>query len=60
MVEAHDCETLADMLRNRSDLKTILHSETRYSNMLNLPLIFIMIIVLLTAEWVIRKYNGEV
>ena len=60
MVEAHDCEALADMLRNRSDLKTILHSETRYSNMLNLPLIFIMIIVLLTAEWVIRKYNGEV
>ena len=48
------------MLRERDDMKTLVFSETSYSDMLNLPLIFVLIILLLTAEWITRKYNGEI
>lgn len=59
MVEAHDVERIAQMLKERDDLKTVIYSETRYSDMLNLPWIFVLLMLLLAAEWVIRKYNGE-
>jgi hypothetical protein len=58
MVDAHNVGNIAEMLRQRDDLKTIVYSETSYSDMLNLPLILIFILLLLTAEWVLRKYNG--
>lgn len=59
MVEAHDVARLEQMLKERKDIKTLIYSETRYSDMLNLPWIFVLLILLLTAEWVLRKYNGE-
>lgn len=59
MVEAHDVERIAQMLKERDDLKTVIYCETRYSDMLNLPWIFVLLMLLLAAEWVIRKYNGE-
>ena len=58
MVEAHDVESLAEKIRSRDDLHTVIFSETTYGDMLNMPLIFILIIVLLATEWVVRKYNG--
>ena len=59
MVEAHDVEQLPKMLRERDDLHTVIFSETRYSDMLNMPLIFILIVLLLGLEWVVRKYEGS-
>ncbi|MBR1517354.1 MAG: hypothetical protein IJ620_04355 [Bacteroidales bacterium] len=50
---------LEEALLQRDDIKTIIYSHTSYRELLNLPLIFIIIIILLSAEWVIRKYNGE-
>ncbi|MBQ6956772.1 MAG: hypothetical protein IJP80_09185 [Bacteroidales bacterium] len=58
MVPAHEVESLADKLNARDDLHTLIISETSYGDMLNMPLVFILIILLLGAEWVIRKYNG--
>ncbi len=60
MVSSHQLDQLASMLRERDDMKTLVFSETSYSDMLNLPLIFVLIILLLTAEWITRKYNGEI
>lgn len=60
MVSSHQIDQLASMLRKRDDMKTLVFSETSYSDIINLPLIFILIIVLLAAEWITRKYNGEV
>lgn len=60
MVEAHDVGRLSDMLHNRDDLHTIIYRDTRYTDLLNVPLLFVLIIVLLSVEWVVRKYNGEV
>lgn len=55
MVADRDAEQLAEMIRERDDIKTIIFSDTHYSNMLNLPAVFIIIILLLSAEWIVRK-----
>lgn len=58
MVEARDVESLAEKIRSREDLHTVIFTETTYGDMLNMPLIFVLIIILLAIEWVTRKYNG--
>lgn len=47
------------LLSQRDDIKTVVYSQTRYTDWLQLPLLFILIVLLLGAEWVIRKYQGE-
>lgn len=59
MVNAHNVGDIADLLRHRDDLKTVVYSEISYSDMLNMPLLLLLIILLLSAEWVVRKYNGK-
>ena len=44
MVEAHDVERIAQMLKERDDLKTVIYCETRYSDMLNLPWIYEIVV----------------
>ena len=60
MVAARELEQIGKLLRERDDMKTLVFSETSYSDMLNLPLIFIIIVLLLAVEWITRKYHGEV
>lgn len=50
---------LPELLKAREDIKPIVFSQTRYTELLNLPWLFILIVLLLGAEWVLRKYNGE-
>jgi len=59
MLYPDQLESLPELLKKRDDIKTVLYSETRYVNMLNLPLLFVLIVLLLAAEWVIRKLNYE-
>lgn len=49
-----------DLLRQRSDVTPVIYSHQRYSELLNMPLVFILLMLLLTAEWVLRKYHGEI
>ena len=58
MVAARDIEQLASLIENRDDIRTVIYSRTHYSELLNLPLIFVLIVLLLGAEWVLRKYHG--
>lgn len=51
---------LPKLLKARDDIKTIVYSNHRYSDIINLPWIFVLIIVLLAIEWITRKYNGEI
>ena len=43
-----------------SELKPTIYSHTRYTDLLALPLVLILLVGLLVAEWFIRKWNGEV
>lgn len=51
---------LADLQKQLADLKPTIYSHTRYSDLLGLPLVLALIVLLLGAEWLIRKLNGEV
>ena len=43
-----------------SSLKPTIYTHTRYAEFLRLPLVLALIILLLAAEWVLRKYHGEI
>lgn len=40
-------------------LKATIYTHTRYAELLHLPLVLILIILLLSMEWALRKYHGE-
>ena len=52
-------DQLPQLLAQRDDLKSVVYAHTRYTELLNLPLIFILLILLLAAEWTLRKLKGE-
>lgn len=47
------------LTKRLSDLKPTLYTHSRYAEMLRLPAVLILILLLLAAEWVLRKYLGE-
>ena len=50
-----------DELRDElTSLKPVIYTHTRFSELLNLPWVLILIVLLLGAEWVLRKYHGEI
>lgn len=46
------------LLSALAHLKPTIHTHTRYAEFLNLPLVLSLLILLLGAEWVLRKYHG--
>jgi len=50
--------TIADKLFKREDVKPVSHSESRLKELINLQWIFFIILILLAAEWLLRKRNG--
>lgn len=50
---------LSTLLTSLSELKPTLYTHTRYAEMLRMPLALVLILLLLAAEWVLRKYHGE-
>ncbi len=59
MLQARNIEQLPQTISQREDLKPIIHTHTTYSDLIALPWVFILILLLLTGEWVLRKYYGE-
>ncbi len=51
-------DKLISELKNRQDIKTISHSEKRYNDLVNLWVIMLLLIVLLSTEWFLRKFFG--
>ena len=50
---------LSTLLAQLSTLKPTIYTHTRYAEFLRLPLVLVLILLLLAAEWIIRKYHGE-
>lgn len=49
-----------DELEERlAELKPTIYTHTRYTEMMHLPWVFALIVLLLGAEWILRKYHGE-
>lgn len=52
-------QTLPDLLRNREDITTITYTDRKYSELINIPWIFGLILLLISLEWFIRKRGGS-
>lgn len=50
---------LPEILRNRPEITTITYSEKRFSELVNLPWVFMVILSLLSIEWFMRKRGGS-
>lgn len=53
-----DAEKIADEIDAKNQLKPILYDTFLTENAINLKWIFFLLLVLITAEWAIRKYLG--
>lgn len=52
-------EQFPEMLTERDDIRTIIYTEKRFSELVNLFWVFLLIILLLASEWFIRKRSGS-
>ncbi|RCH54187.1 hypothetical protein DJ568_12850 [Mucilaginibacter hurinus] len=51
---------LADLIRKNDNIKTVVYEDKRYSDLVDIKWVFGMILILLSAEWFLRKREGEV
>ena len=58
MVYPAQVETIADHLLQRDDLKSVAINERKFSDLTGAPWLFILIVTLLTLEWIVRKREG--
>jgi len=59
MIEKDSIATLADKITDRQDIRSVSIIQQRMTDLIGNPWIFVLIITLLTAEWVIRKREGK-
>jgi hypothetical protein len=53
-------EELAELIKKNENIKTLVFEDKHYSDMIDVKWIFALIFVLLSAEWFLRKREGEV
>jgi hypothetical protein len=58
MYHANDFEKIADDIQAQNQLKPILYDTFLTESAINLKWIFFLILILLSAEWFLRKYLG--
>jgi hypothetical protein len=51
---------LADLVRKNDNIKTVVYEDKHYSDLVDLKWIFVVILILLSAEWFLRKREGEI
>jgi hypothetical protein len=50
--------SLSELIKNRPDVKSVSHVESKMKDLIRFPWIFVCILLLLSTEWFIRKRNG--
>jgi hypothetical protein len=51
---------LAAIIRKNDNIKTVVYEDKHYSDIIDVKWLFVLILVLLTGEWFLRKREGEV
>ncbi|WP_374951634.1 hypothetical protein [Mucilaginibacter sp.] len=51
---------LADLIRKNENIKTVVYEDKKYSDIIDLKWIFVLILLLLSTEWFLRKREGEI
>jgi len=52
-------EELALAISARDDILPVMYTQKEFHEMINLKVIFVLLLLLLSAEWFIRKWNGS-
>jgi len=52
-------QSLADSLIERKDIVDKIHQHQQFTELINLPWFLLILVVLLSAEWFLRKYFGS-
>jgi len=60
MVKSSAINQLADLIRKNENIKTVVYEDKHYSDIIDVKWVFILILALLSAEWFLRKREGEV
>ncbi|MBW4888706.1 hypothetical protein KXQ82_03230 [Mucilaginibacter sp. HMF5004] len=60
MVSPSQISTLADMIRKNENIKTIVYDDKTYRDLVDVKWVFFLVLALLSAEWFLRKRDGEV
>ena len=60
MLQPSQIGRLADLIRKNENIKTVVYEDKHYSDLVDLKWVFILIAGLLSAEWFIRKREGEI
>ena len=59
MVYSKDMASLADSIKNRTNIKPVMYNTSKTQNILNLKWIFFLLLTLLSLEWFARRYFGS-
>ena len=59
MVYPTELEQLAENLNNRDDIKSVSYFQKKLNDLINVKALFFLLLFLLSAEWFIRKRNGN-
>ncbi|MEN0056638.1 MAG: hypothetical protein AAGC65_23370 [Mucilaginibacter sp.] len=51
---------LAAMIRKNDNIKTVVYEDKHYNDIIDVKWVFVLILLLLTGEWFLRKREGEV
>ncbi|MBS7563997.1 hypothetical protein KHS38_06230 [Mucilaginibacter sp. Bleaf8] len=60
MLQPAQLNRLADMIRKNENIKTVVYDDKRYSDLIDVKWVFVLILALLSTEWFLRKREGEV
>ncbi|MFD2866188.1 hypothetical protein [Mucilaginibacter antarcticus] len=55
-----EIDQLANLIKKNENIKTLVYEDKHYSDMIDVKWIFGLILLLLSAEWFLRKREGEV
>jgi hypothetical protein len=60
MLQPSQVGQLANLIRKNENIKTIVYDDKHYSDLIDVKWVFVLILALLSAEWFMRKREGEV
>ncbi|MFS2188492.1 hypothetical protein ACCC92_17570 [Mucilaginibacter sp. Mucisp84] len=60
MIKPSQLSQLADLIRKNENIKTVVYEDKHYSDLIDLKWLFVLILLLLSTEWFLRKREGEV
>jgi hypothetical protein len=52
-------EQLAEAINAREDILPVMYSQKEFHELINLKAVFFILMLLLAAEWFVRKWNGS-